>query len=88
MRRNAAGLSLDEALAGRVSIRNGQQRPSRRTEQIPWAGRSNWDWCRGDYTLFLETWDEDWRLAELVLAEGEFAKVSTGDFRALDPGGD
>ena len=39
----------------------------------------------GDYTLFWETWDEDWRLAELVLTEGEFAEVSSGDFRILTP---
>ena len=33
----------------------------------------------------METWDADWRLAELVLAEGDFAEVDTGDFRALTP---
>ena len=37
VRRNAAGLSLDEALAGRVSIPQWPAAPSRRTEQIPWA---------------------------------------------------
>ena len=84
VRRNAAGLSLDEALAGRVSIRNGQQRLVAELNKSP--GREvELGLVPGDYTLFLETWDEDWRLAELVLTEGEFAEVSTGDFRALTP---
>jgi len=84
VRRNAAGLSLDEALAGRVSIRNGQQRLVAELNKSP--GREvELGLVPGDYTLFLETWDADWRLAELVLTEGEFAKVSTGDFRALTP---
>ena len=84
VRRNAAGLSLDEGLAGRVSIRNGQQRLVAELNKSP--GREvELGLVPGDYTLFLETWDEDWRLAELVLAEGEFAKVSTGDFRVLTP---
>ena len=84
VRRNAAGLSLDEALAGRISIRNGQQRLVAELNKSP--GREvELGLVPGDYTLFLETWDADWRLAELVLAEGDFAKVSTGDFRALTP---
>ena len=84
VRRNAAVLSLDEALSGRVSIRNGQQRLVAELNKSP--GREvELGLVPGDYTLFWEPWDADWRLAELVLAEGEFAKVSTGDFRTLTP---
>ena len=84
VRRNAAGLSLDEALAGRVSIRNAQQRLVAELNKSP--GRAvELGLVPGDYTLFLETWDADWRLAELVLSEGEFANVSTDDFRVLTP---
>ena len=84
VRRNAAGLSLDEPVAGRLSIRNAQQRLVAELNKSP--GRSvELGLVPGDYTLFLETWDADWRLAKLVLAEGEFANVSSGDFRVLTP---
>ena len=84
VRRNAAGLSMDEALAGRISIRNAQQRLVAELNKSP--GRSvELGLVPGAYTLFLETWDSGWRLAELVLAEGEFATVSSGDFRVLTP---
>ena len=82
--RTAAGLSLDEDLAGRISIRNAQQRLVAELNKSP--GRAvELGLGPGTYSLFLETWDADWRLAELALAEGEFASVSTGDFRALAP---
>ena len=84
VRRNAAGLSLDEALAGRIFIRNAQQRLVAELNKSP--GRAvELGLVPGAYTLFLETWDSGWRLAELVLAEGEFATVSSGDFRVLTP---
>ena len=84
VRRNAAGLSLDEALAGRLSIRNAQQRLVAELNKSP--GRSvELGLVPGDYTLFWETWDADWHLAELGLTEGEFANVSSGDFRVLTP---
>ena len=84
VRRNAAGLSLDKALAGRISIRNGQQRLVAELNKSP--GREvELGLVPGAYTLFLETWDADWHLAELVLAEGDFAKVRTDDFRVLTP---
>ena len=84
VRRNAAGLSLDKALAGRVSIRNAQQRLVAELNKSP--GREvELGLVPGAYTLFLETWDADWRLAELVLAEGDFAEVRTNDFRTLTP---
>ena len=84
VRRNAAGLSLDEPVAGRLSIRNAQQRLVAELNKSP--GRAvELGLVPGDYTLFLETWDADWRSAELVLAEGEFANVSSGDFRVLTP---
>ena len=84
VRRNAAGLSLDESLAGRISIRNAQQRLVAELNKSP--GRAvELGLVPGAYTLFLETWDSGWRLAELALAEGEFATVSSGDFRVLTP---
>ncbi len=84
VRRNAAGLSLDEALAGRISIRNGQQRLVAELNKS--LGRAvELGLVPGDYTLFLETWDANWRLAELVLAAGQFVAVDSGDFRALTP---
>ncbi len=84
VRRNAAGLLLDEALAGRISIRNEQQRLVAELNKSP--GRVvELGLMPGAYTLFLETWDADWHLAELVLAEGGFTNVSTGDFRVLTP---
>ena len=84
VRRNAAGLLLDEALAGRISIRNAQQRLVAGLNKSP--GRAvELGLGPGAYTLFWQTWDADWRLAELVLSEGEFAEVSTGDFRVLTP---
>ena len=84
VRRNAAGLSLDEPVAGRLSIRNAQHRLVAELNKSP--GRAvELGLVPGDYTLFLETWDADWRLAELALAEGEFANVSSGDFRVLTP---
>ena len=84
VRRNAAGLSLDEALAGRISIRNTQQRLVAELNKSP--GRAvELGLVPGNYALFLETWDADWYLAELALTEGEFANVSTGDFRVLTP---
>ena len=84
VRRNAAGLSLDETLAGRISIRNAQQRLVAELNKSP--GREvELGLVPGSYTLFLETWDADWRLAELALAEGEFTNVRSGDFRVLTP---
>ncbi|MCE2449852.1 MAG: caspase family protein [Candidatus Latescibacteria bacterium] len=84
VRRNAAGLSLDETLAGQVSIRNVQQRLVAELNKSP--GREvELGLVPGSYTLFLETWDAEWHLAELVLAEGDFVEVYTGDFRALTP---
>ena len=84
VRRNAAGLLLDEALAGRISIRNVQQRLVAELNKSP--GRVvELGLMPGAYTLFLETWDADWHLAELVLTEGGFTNVSTGDFRVLTP---
>ena len=84
VRRNAAGLLLAEDLAGRLSIRNAQQRLVVELNKSP--GRVvELGLVPGAYTLFLETWDAGWHWAELALAKDEFAKVRVGDFRVLTP---
>lgn len=84
VRRNAAGLLLDEGLTGRLSIRNAQQRLVAELNKSP--GRAvELGLVPGAYTLFLQTWDAGWHWAELVLTEDEFAEVRVGDFRVLSP---
>jgi len=84
VRRNAAGLLLDEALAGRVAIRNAQHRLVAGLNKSP--GRAvELGLAPGTYTLFLATWDAEWHLAELVLTAGEFTRVSAENFRDLTP---
>ena len=84
VRRNAAGLLLAEDLAGRLSIRNAQQRLVAELNKSP--GRVvELGLVPGAYTLFLETWDAGWHWAELALTKDEFAKVRVGDFRVLTP---
>ena len=70
VRRNAAGLSLDEALAGRLSIRNAQQRLVAELNKSP--GRSvELGLVPGDYTLFLETWGRGLVLGRIGSDRGE-----------------
>lgn len=84
VRRNAAGLLLDEGLVGRISIRNAQQRLVAELNKSP--GRAvELGLVPGAYTLFLQTWDAGWHWAELVLTKDEFAEVRVGDFRVLPP---
>ena len=84
VRRNAAGLLLDEELSGRLSIRNAQKRLVAELNKSP--GRSvELGLVPGAYTLFLELGDAGWQVAELDLAEAEFAEVRGGDFRVLPP---
>ena len=84
VRRNAAGLLLDEELAGRLSIRNAQKRLVAELNKSP--GRSvELGLVPGAYTLFLEMGDAGWQVAELDLAGAEFAEVRGGDFRVLPP---
>ena len=84
VRRNVAGLLLDEGLVGRISIRNAQQRLVAELNKSP--GRAvELGLVPGAYTLFLQTWDAGWHWAELVLAKDEFASVRVGDFRVLSP---
>ena len=84
VRRNAAGLLLDEGLVGRISIRNAQQRLVAELNKSP--GRAvELGLVPGAYTLFLQTWDAGWHWAELVLTKDEFAAVRVGDFRVLSP---
>lgn len=84
VRRNAAGLLLDEGLAGRLFIRNAQQRLVAELNKSP--GRSvELGLVPGAYTLFLAMGDADWQVAELDLPKGEFAEVRGGDFRVLPP---
>ena len=84
VRRNAAGLLLDEELAGRLSIRNAQKRLVAELNKSP--GRAvELGLVPGAYTLFLELGDAGWHVAELDLAEAEFAEVRAGDFRVLPP---
>lgn len=84
VRRNAAGLLLDEELAGRLSIRNAQKRLVAELNKSP--GRAvELGLVPGAYTLFLEMGAAGWQVAELDLAEAEFAEVRGGDFRVLPP---
>lgn len=84
VRRNAAGLLLDEGLAGQIAIRNAQRRLVAELNKSP--GRAvELGLVPGAYTLFLQTWDAGWRVAELDLAKDEFAEVRGGDFRVLSP---
>ena len=84
VRRNAAGLLLEEALAGRLYIRNARQRLV--VELNKPAGRAvDLGLEPGAYALYLQTDGAGWRLAERVLAEGEFAEVNAGHFQALTP---
>lgn len=84
VRRNLAGLLLDEGLAGRLFIRNAQQRLVAELNKSP--GRAvELGLVPGAYTLFLEMGDAGWQVAELALTKGEFAEVRGGDFRVLSP---
>lgn len=84
VRRNAAGLLLDEGLAGQIAIRNAQRRLVAELNKSP--GRAvELGLVPGAYTLFLQTWDAGWQVAELDLAKDEFAEVRGGDFRVLSP---
>lgn len=84
VRRNAAGLLLDEGLAGQIAIRNAQRRLVAELNKSP--GRPvELGLVPGAYTLFLQTWDAGWQVAELDLTKDEFAEVRGGDFRVLSP---
>ena len=84
VRRNAAGLLLDEGLAGQIAIRNAQRRLVAELNKSP--GRAvELGLVPGAYTLFLQTWDAGWQVAELDLTKDEFAEVRGGDFRVLSP---
>ena len=84
VRRKAAGLLLEEALSGRLYVRNARQRIVAELEKP--AGRAvDLGVEPGSYALYLQEDGEDWRLAELVLAEGDFVEVTAGRFRALAP---
>ena len=84
VRRNAAGLLLGEDLAGRIYIRNDRQRLVAELNKP--AGRAvDLGLEPGAYALYLLADGAGWRLAERVLAEGEFGEVNAGHFRALAP---
>ena len=84
VRRNAAGLSLDEALAGRLHIRSAGQRLVGELNKP--AGRAvSLGLEPGAYSLYIEAGDATWHFAERVLAEGEFAEVKAGHFAPLPP---
>ena len=84
VRRKAAGLLLEEALSGRLYLRNARQRIVAELEKP--AGRAvDLGVEPGSYALYLQEDGEDWRLAELVLADGDFVEVTAGRFRALAP---
>lgn len=82
VRRNAAGLLLGEDLAGRIYIRNDRQRLVAELNKP--AGRAvDLGMEPGAYALYLQADGAGWRLAERVLAEGEFAPVNAGHFQEL-----
>ncbi len=84
VRRNAAGLLLGEELAGRIYIRNDRQRLVAELNKP--AGRAvDLGLEPGAYALYLQADGAGWRLAERVLAEGEFAPVNAGHFQTLTP---
>lgn len=84
VRRNAAGLLLDEGLAGRLFVRNAQQRLVAELNKSP-GQKVELGLVPGAYTLFLAMGDADWQVAKLDLTKGKFAEVRGGTFRALSP---
>ena len=84
VRRNGAGLLLEESLAGRLYVRNAALRLV--AEMSKPAGRAvSLGLEPGAYSLYLQGDDASWRLAELELAAQEFAQVTAGHFRDLTP---
>ena len=83
VRRNGAGLLLEEPLAGRLYVRNASRVVAELSK--PGGRAVSLGLEPGAYSLYLQGDDASWRLAELELAMGEFAEVKAVDFRPLTP---